>query len=218
MAEQNNNNNAKIESIVVSDVNNMSKDKIKTKPVINEAIVSGNTDPKKLYFWQSWSKKRKIIVIISSVAAILVVCLVIVEINLYKNESKTPQTVSQKLNSINNEADDLAANNNKSEALANYDKAIAQSKDEQYTANLYMQKATFALNNNLLKDALKAAIKADEILNIEVSSKLVATIYEKMENKSEAAKYYRKAGSLAGNSSSGESKQYYIDKAISLGG
>lgn len=131
------------------------------------------------------------------------------------NSAKLAQ-VSVAANKAINAGDKAAANKV-------YDDAITTASGSVEKSQLYLGKATNALNTDQPQVALAAA-KAAEGLSATSFETLytLAVIYEQAGDNVLAAQYYRKVAEVAPDISeadpSGNGKQYYIDKALKLEG
>jgi predicted negative regulator of RcsB-dependent stress response len=137
-------------------------------------------------------------------------------------KKKAAPVTASTLESVIQQANKASFKGNTSSGIQTYDSAIASTSDKTILGNLYMQRATLEVNANMLDQALSSALQADQLLHAAGSSALVAIIYAKKGDKTNAAVYYRKAATLVpaptGQKSSGYSSQYYLSKAQQLSG
>jgi tetratricopeptide (TPR) repeat protein len=73
------------------------------------------------------------------------------------------------------------------------DDAVKKSTDKQNTANLYLQKASIAVNANHLQDALQFAKKADGLAPSNTTAEMIATVAKAQGNKTLAIQWLNTA-------------------------
>jgi hypothetical protein len=127
-----------------------------------------------------------------------------------------PSVKAADFNSIQSKADIATkdAGGDANAGLKIYDNAIGHSDSDSTRALLQLSAATLAFNGQLNDKALDYALRADTTLKSPNSSSLVAMIYAKQGNSSQAAAYYDRAASeVAPKQRAGHPKQYYQDAA-----
>jgi tetratricopeptide (TPR) repeat protein len=151
----------------------MSEDKT---PNSSNVVVSAPENGKflRIPFMPRLSKKATIVTIC---VAVLVVAAIVVAIVLIERAR------SPKLSLEDNAYNTAVAEGDYAKGQQLLDDAIKKSTSKQNTANLYLQKASIALNSKRLQDAMQFAKKADSISPSNTTAEMIAGVAKAQGNK-----------------------------------